>query len=172
MSTLTLFLPFGRIWVVEHFHKSTFRGSSHLAGQFERWRNPAMWLVKSREVDLWAFALMPNSKDESPPKYLHGSTFWHFLVPRVWPLEKSLGASKTETQTLVERLNFFSIKYSKSNKKTLIIYFNELLSWPLERSLGFGLSVRFAKCEEALSVGGNHIVENEMVKKKTCEAKI
>ena len=73
------------------------------------------------------------------------------LVPRVWPLEKSLGASKTKTQTLVERSNFFSIKYSESDKRTLIIHFNELLSLPLERSLGFGLLVRAAKCEEALS---------------------
>ena len=81
-------------------------------------------------------------------------TWEHFLallVLRVWPLEKSLGASKTETQTLVERSNFFSIKYSESDKRTLIIYFNELLSSPLERSLGFGLSVRPAKCEEAVS---------------------
>ena len=81
------------------------------------------------------------------------STWQHFLVlliPRVWPLEKSLGASKTETQTLVERSNLFSIKYSKSDKRTLIIYFNELLSSPLERSLGFDLLVRPAKCEEAL----------------------
>ena len=40
-------------------------------------------------------------------------TWQHFLAllaPRVWPLEKSLGASKTEIQTLVERSNFFSIK--------------------------------------------------------------
>ena len=71
-------------------------------------------------------------------------------MPSVWPLEKSLGASKTETQTLIKRSKFFSIKYSESNKRTLIIYFNELLSSPLERSLGFGLSVRPAKCEEAL----------------------
>ena len=80
-------------------------------------------------------------------------TWQHFLallVPRVWPLEKSLSASKTETQTLVERSNFFSIKYSKSDKRTLIIYFNELLSSSLERSLGFDLSVRPAKCAEAL----------------------
>ena len=58
------------------------------------------------------------------------------LAPRVWPLEKSLDASKMETQTLVKRSNFFSIKYSESNKRTLIIYFNELLFllfgvWPL-----------------------------------------
>ena len=82
-------------------------------------------------------------------------TWQHFLallVPRVWPLEKSLGASKTETQTLVERSNFFSIKYSESDKRTLIIYFNELLSSPLEGSLGFGLSVRPTKCEEAHTV--------------------
>ena len=56
-----------------------------------------------------------------------------------------------ETQTLIERPNFFSIKYSESDKKTLIIYFNGLLSSPLERSLGFGLSARPAKCEEAVS---------------------
>ena len=48
--------------------------------------------------------------------------------------------------------NFFSIKYSESNKRTLIIYFNELLSLPLERSLEFGLLVLPAKCEEALIV--------------------
>ena len=74
------------------------------------------------------------------------------LAPRVWPLEKSLDASKTEIQTLVERSNFFSIKYSESDKRTLIIYFNELLCSPLERSLGFGLLVRPAKCEEALTL--------------------
>ena len=63
------------------------------------------------------------------------------LAPRVWPLEKSLGASKTETQTLVERSNFFSIKYSKSDKRTLIIYFNELL-FHLWRGV-WGLASRF-----------------------------
>ena len=81
-------------------------------------------------------------------------TWQHFLAllePRVWPLEKSLDASRTETQTLVERSNFFSIKYSESNKRTLIIYFNELLFSPLERSLEFGLLVQSAKCEEAVS---------------------
>ena len=81
-------------------------------------------------------------------------TWHHFLALlalRVWPLRKSLGASKMETQTLVERSNFFSIKYSKSDKRTLIIYFNELMSSPLKRSLGFGLSVRPAKCVEALT---------------------
>ena len=55
-----------------------------------------------------------------------------------------------EIQTLVERSNFFSIKYTKYDKRTLIIYFNELLSSPLERSLEFGLSVRPAKYEEAV----------------------
>ena len=82
-------------------------------------------------------------------------TWQHFLAllaSRVWPLEKSLDASKTETQTLVKRSNFFSIKYSEPDKGRLIIYFNELLSSPLERSLGFGLSVRVAKCEEAIIV--------------------
>ena len=74
------------------------------------------------------------------------------LAPRVWPLEKSLGASKMETQTLVERSKFFSIKYLESDKRALIIYFNELLFSPLERSLGFDLSVRPTKCEEALAV--------------------
>ena len=78
--------------------------------------------------------------------------FLEFMAPRVWPLQKSLGASKTETQTLVKRSNFFSIKYSESDKRTLIIYFNELLSSPLERSLGFGLSVLPAKCEEAVTL--------------------
>ena len=34
---------------------------------------------------------------------------------------------------------FFSIKYSDFDKKTLIIYSNELLSSPLERSSEFGL---------------------------------
>ena len=56
-------------------------------------------------------------------------TWQHFLAllaPRVWPLKKSLGASKTKTQTLVERSNIFSIKYSEFDKRTLIIYFNEL----------------------------------------------
>ena len=89
------------------------------------------------------------------PKVFKVPTWQHFLAllallaPRVWPLKKSLGASKMETQTLVERSNFFSIKYSESDKRIC----NEFLSSPLERSLGFGFSVRPAKCEEAISVG-------------------
>ena len=55
-------------------------------------------------------------------------------------IDKSLGTLRMEIQTLVKRPNDFSIKYSKSNKKTLIIYFNELLPSPLERSLDDGLS--------------------------------
>ena len=51
---------------------------------------------------------------------------------------KSLGASKTETQTLVERSNFFSIKNLEFDKRTLIIYFNELLSRGV-----WGLASRF-----------------------------
>ena len=80
-------------------------------------------------------------------------TWQHFLVllePRVRPLDKSLGPPRTETQTLVERQNFFSIKYSDSDKRTPIIYFNGLLSSPLETSLGFDLSAWPAKFEEAL----------------------
>ena len=80
------------------------------------------------------------------------ATLFGTLAPRIWPLKKSLDASKTEIQTLVERSNFFSIKYSEFDKRTLIIYFIELLSSPLERSLGFGLSVQPAKCGEALNV--------------------
>ena len=80
--------------------------------------------------------------DQTPKvKGLQSAYMATLLVPRIWPLKKSLGASKMETQTLIERSNVFSIKYSKSDKRTLIIYFNKLLSSPLERSLGFGLSV-------------------------------
>ena len=57
-----------------------------------------------------------------------------------------------ETQTLVDRSNFFSIKYSEFDKRTLIIYFNELMSSPLERSMEFDISTWPAKCEEALSL--------------------
>ena len=80
-------------------------------------------------------------------------TWQHFLallVPRVQPLDKSLGAPRMETQILIERPKFFSIKYSKSDKRTLIIYFNGLLSSPLERSLGFDLLAWPTKSEEAL----------------------
>ena len=54
---------------------------------------------------------------------------------------QEFGSFKNKTQTLVKRPKFFSIKYSESHKRTLIIYFNGLLSSPLERSLEFGLSV-------------------------------
>ena len=56
-----------------------------------------------------------------------------------------------DNQTLVERPKFFSIKYSKSNKRTLIIYFNGLLSSYVKRSLEFDLSTWLAKCEETLN---------------------
>ena len=45
---------------------------------------------------------------------------------------QEFGSFKNRNQTLVKRPNFFSIKYSKSDKKTLIIYFNGLLSSPGE----------------------------------------
>ena len=61
------------------------------------------------------------------------------LVPRVWTLGKNLGTMKIEIQTLVEGPSFFSIKYSESDKKTFIMYFNGLLSSPLEKSLSDGL---------------------------------
>ena len=83
-----------------------------------------------------------HTRGQTPKvKGLQSTYMATLLVPRIWPLEKSLSASKTKTQTLVERPNFFSIKCSKSDIRTLIIYFNELLSSPLERSLGFGLLV-------------------------------
>ena len=65
--------------------------------QFDWWRAASQPL-------LWC----PKSKGERPPKCLHDSTFGTFGG-------KSLGTLKMETQTLVERPNFFVIKYSKSD---------------------------------------------------------
>ena len=85
----------------------------------------------------------------SPPRLTLGASLancfhWHGVgrsPPRL--------ILKMETRTLVERSNFFSIKYSKSDKRTLIICFNGVLASPLERSLGNGLSPWAAtKCEE------------------------
>ena len=50
-------------------------------------------------------------------------------------------SSKSGNPNSSREAKLFSIKYSESDKRTLIIYFNELLSSPLKRSLGFGLSV-------------------------------
>ena len=47
-------------------------------------------------------------------------------------------------------MKLFLIKYSKSDKRTLIIYFNGLLPSPLERSLGDNHSTWLAECEEPL----------------------
>ena len=55
--------------------------------------------------------------------------------------QEEFGCIKTEIQTLVERSNFFSIKYSEFDKRTLIIYFNELLLY-LWRGV-WGLASRF-----------------------------
>ena len=62
------------------------------------------------------------------------------LVPKVQTLSKSLGPLRMEIQTLIERPNIFSIKYSKFDKRIEIIYFNELLPPPLKRSLEFDLT--------------------------------
>ena len=53
---------------------------------------------------------------------------------------KKLEPLRMEIQTLVKKLIFFSTKYSKFDKKTLIVYFNGLLPSPLKRSLGNNLS--------------------------------
>ena len=74
------------------------------------------------------------------------------LVPRVWPLNKSLDPPRIRIYTLVNRPNFFLIKFSKFDKKTLIIYFNGLLFSPLKRSLDNNLSAWPAKCEEPLII--------------------
>ena len=42
---------------------------------------------------------------------------------------------KMKIQILIKKPNFFPIKYSKPNKRIVIIYFNGLLPLPLERSL-------------------------------------
>ena len=93
---------------------------------------------RGRPLGLHTSGQTRKGKASKVPIWQH---FLAFLAPRVWPREKSLGASKTETQTLVERSNFFSIKYSKSDKRTLIIYFNELL-FHLWRGV-WGLASRF-----------------------------
>ena len=81
---------------------------------------------------------------------IYMTVFWALFVARVLPLEKNSGLPRMETQTLVERPNFFSIKYLESDKTTLIIYFNGLLFSSLERSLKFDLSAWPPKCKEAL----------------------
>ena len=60
----------------------------------------------------------------------------HFLVllaQRVWLLDKNLGTSRMEIQTLAKRLNIFSIKFSKSDKRIFIIY---LINFSLHLSRG------------------------------------
>ena len=81
-----------------------------------------MWLVERREVDLWAFYnKWPNSKGERPLQSVYMAAFFGTFGCQEFDLsEKSFGASKTEIQTLIERSNFFSIKYSESDKRTLI----------------------------------------------------
>ena len=66
--------------------------------------------------------------------------------------QQEFWSSKNKNPNSSQEAKFFSIKYSKSDKRTLIIYFNGLLSSPLERSLGFGLSAWPVKCEEVVSV--------------------
>ena len=53
--------------------------------------------------------------------------------------QQEFGHVEMETQSLVKRLNFYSIKYSKFDKRTFIIHFNEHLPSPLKRSLGNSL---------------------------------
>ena len=64
---------------------------------------------------------------------------------------KSLGIPRMVIQTLVERPKFFSVKYSKFDKMTLIVDFNGLLPSPIKRSLGNDLSTWSTWCKEPLS---------------------
>ena len=90
-----------------------------------------------QQFDWWRVRVQPlgfHTSAQSPKvKYLT-----IFLTLRVWTLSKSLGTLRMEIQTLVMRLNFFSIKYSKFDKRTFIIHFNGFLPSPLKRSLDDG----------------------------------
>ena len=64
-------------------NQTILKGSSHLVGRFERWRQSSNVLggeLRGRPLGLHASGQTqwPNSKGERPPKCLHGSTFWHF----------------------------------------------------------------------------------------------
>ena len=123
-----------RVWV------SILRASSDLASQVERWResnNMICGELRGQPLGLHTNGQTPKVKGLQS---VYMAILFSHLAPTVQPLDKSSGPSRMETQTLVKRPNFFSIKYSESDKRTLIIYFNGLLSSPLERSLGFGLS--------------------------------
>ena len=77
--------------------------------------------------------------------------------------QQEFGCSKNGNPNSSREANLFSIKYSKSDKRTPIIYFIGLMSSPLERSLGFDLSAWLAKSEEALSFNSfRHIIIDDM----------
>ena len=76
-----------------------------------------------------------TSGQTSKVKGLQSAYMAALLAPRVRPLRKSFDPLRMKTQTLVVRPNFFSIKYSKYDKRTFIIYINGILPSPLGRNL-------------------------------------
>jgi hypothetical protein len=68
-------------------------------------------LVENKSLSFGPSHKRPKSKREYPPKCLHSSTFVNFGAKN-W-LNKSLGKTRMETQTMVERRNFCLIKIFK-----------------------------------------------------------
>ena len=66
---------------------------------------------RGRPLDLHTSGQTPKVKG------LQSAYMAVLLAPRVWPLEKSLGASKMEIQTLVERANFLKKNTQNLTKK-------------------------------------------------------
>ena len=79
------------------------------------------WRARVRPLGLHTSAQSPKVKGFQSA---YMAILLALLVPRIWPLGKSLGTPRMEIYALVKRPNFFPIKYSKSLKKTHIIYFN------------------------------------------------
>ena len=95
--------------------------------QFDWWR-----------ARVWPLGLHTSAQSPKVKGLQNAYMISTFLV--LLALGKNLGMLKMKTQILVKRSNLFSIKYSKSDKKALMIYFSGLCPLALQRSLNYDLS--------------------------------
>ena len=73
---------------------------------------PTIWLVESKSLFFRPSHGRMSPKGEHPPKCLYDNTFWEFWFQEFLLSTKSLGKTRMETRTMVERRNYGAQSFS------------------------------------------------------------
>jgi len=93
------------LWLVEDMWKN--KGHFRLWSKVKRPSVSTNGIARNQEFGLSTL----HTRDQSPTAViLHGNTFWLAFWPNWWTLEGSLGRTRIETQTMIERSSILFIK--------------------------------------------------------------